>query len=111
MNRDELLALPATTDVPTAARALSCGRTLAYQLIKAGRFPARVVRLGSRYRVVVGGPDGLWAALGIDPTVDAPRAAESTAVAALRPVAGLWQHRSPEYPPGAGLQHRRQMAS
>ena len=70
MNRDELLALPATTDVLTAARALSCGRTLAYQLVKAGQFPARIVRLGSRYRVVVGGPDGLWAALGIDPTAD-----------------------------------------
>jgi hypothetical protein len=75
VNRDELLALPATVDIPTAARALSCGRTLAYELVRRGRFPAKVLRLGSRYRVVVGGHDGLLAALGVEPvaTLDRPR--------------------------------------
>ncbi|SNR82389.1 hypothetical protein SAMN04488107_0064 [Geodermatophilus saharensis] len=32
MTRAQLAALPATVDIPTAARALSIGRTLAYQL-------------------------------------------------------------------------------
>jgi predicted DNA-binding transcriptional regulator AlpA len=63
MNRQELLALPATVDVPTAARALNIGRTLAYQLVRTGEFPLPVLRLGSRYRVVT---SSLLAALGIE---------------------------------------------
>ncbi|SFK37230.1 hypothetical protein [Geodermatophilus ruber] len=89
MTQAELAALPATVDVVTAARALSCGRTLAYQLVRAGQFPARVVRLGSRYRVVTGGPDGLLAALGIEPAADSPRSAVTTSPPNLRPVSGL----------------------
>ncbi len=90
MNRAELLALPATVDVVTAARAMHCGRTLAYQLIRAGQFPARVVRLGSRYRVVTGGPDGLLAALGVDPAAADTRQPTVTAPPLnLRPLAGL----------------------
>lgn len=90
MNRAELLALPATVDVPTAARACDIGRTLAYQLVRAGQFPARVVRLGSRYRVVVGGPDGLWAVLGVDSaTADTRALSVGDSPAALRPVSGL----------------------
>ncbi len=64
MNRDELLALPTTVDVPTAARALNIGRTLAYQLARDGEFPVPVLRLGSRYRVVT---SGLLVALGVPP--------------------------------------------
>lgn len=63
MNREELLALPATVDIPTAAKALNIGRTLAYQLVRTGDFPVPVLRLGSRYRVVT---SALLAALGIE---------------------------------------------
>ena len=64
LTRSELLALPATVDIPTAAQALSIGRTLAYQLARTGQFPVPVLRLGSRYRIVT---SGLLAALGIAP--------------------------------------------
>jgi hypothetical protein len=86
VNRDELLALPTTVDIPTAARALSIGRTLAYQLANAGQFPVRVLRLGARYRVVTGGSDGLLAALGVTPRADIQPPA---ATPALQPVADL----------------------
>lgn len=52
MNRDELLALPATTTIETAARALGLGRTRAYELAKLGRFPCKVIRIGVSYRVI-----------------------------------------------------------
>ena len=65
MNRAELLALPATVDLLTAAHALGIGRTTAYQLARAGQFPTPVLRLGARYRVVT---SGLLTALQIDPT-------------------------------------------
>ncbi|MDP9428662.1 MAG: helix-turn-helix domain-containing protein [Actinomycetota bacterium] len=51
MNRDELLALPASVDLVTAAKALGIGRTTAYQLARSGELPVPVLRLGVRYRV------------------------------------------------------------
>jgi hypothetical protein len=48
---DELRALPATIDLPTAARALGLGRTKAYELAKADRFPCRILRIGATYRI------------------------------------------------------------
>lgn len=51
MTRDELLALPASVGLQTAAKALGIGRNQAYDLAAAGEFPCRVLRLGSRYRV------------------------------------------------------------
>jgi conjugative relaxase-like TrwC/TraI family protein len=51
MTEAELRSLPPTIDLPTAARALGCGRTLAYTLARRGRFPCRVLRLGQRYLV------------------------------------------------------------
>jgi predicted DNA-binding transcriptional regulator AlpA len=86
MNREELLALPATVDIPTAARALSIGRTLAYQLARAGQFPVPVLRLGSRYRVP---SSALLAALGIQLAPDPPRPPVAVSPPNLRPVAGL----------------------
>lgn len=65
LTRAQLLALPATVDLVTAAQALGIGRTSAYQLARAGCFPTPVLRLGARYRVVT---SGLLAALQIDPT-------------------------------------------
>lgn len=51
MNRDELLALPAAIDLPTAGRALGIGRNKAFELARRGEFPVRVLRLGNSYRV------------------------------------------------------------
>jgi Helix-turn-helix domain len=78
MSRAELLALPPTTDLVTAARALGIGRTTAYELARAGEFPTPILRLGARYRVVT---SGLLAALGLD------AAGGSTAPTPARPPA------------------------
>jgi hypothetical protein len=51
MTRDELLALPAVIDLATAARALSIGRTRAFELVRRGEFPVPVLRVGVTYRV------------------------------------------------------------
>ena len=51
MNRDELAALPAVVDVPTAALALGLGKTAAYELIRCGEWPTPVFRLGKLIRV------------------------------------------------------------
>lgn len=37
----ELLALPAVTDLVTAGKALGIGRSVSYELARAGRFPCR----------------------------------------------------------------------
>ena len=51
MTRAELLALPVTVDIGTAARALGLGRSTAYELARRREFPCRVLRVGSSYRV------------------------------------------------------------
>ena len=51
MTRSELLALPVTVDIGTAARALGLGRSTGYELARRGEFPCRVLRVGSSYRV------------------------------------------------------------
>lgn len=43
---------PATVDVPTAGTVFGLSRSHSYELIKRGEFPAKVVRIGSRYRVL-----------------------------------------------------------
>ena len=45
MTHDELLALPPAVDVPTAARVLGIGRSLAYELVRTGQWPTPVVRV------------------------------------------------------------------
>ncbi|MEU8800786.1 helix-turn-helix domain-containing protein [Spirillospora sp. NPDC048819] len=52
MSREELATLPTTTTIETAARALGLGRTRAYQLARENRFPCKVIRIGTTYRVV-----------------------------------------------------------
>ncbi len=64
MSRDEVLALPATIDVPTACRALGLGRTLGYELARRGEFPCPVLRVGRRYLVPTA---GVHALLGLGP--------------------------------------------
>lgn len=51
MNRQELDALPAVVDVPTAARVLGLSRTAAYELIRVGGWPTPVFRLGRLIRI------------------------------------------------------------
>jgi len=51
MTLAELLALPLTVDVSTAARALGLSRSTGYALARRGEFPCRVLRVGSSYRV------------------------------------------------------------
>ncbi len=48
---EELRALPAAVDLVTAGRAFGIGRTKAHELVRAGEFPTRVLRLGRTYRV------------------------------------------------------------
>lgn len=72
LSRRELLELPVTVDLQTAAKALGIGRDKAQRLVGTPEFPCRAHRLGNRWRVVTQGPDGLLAACGI--TTDQPAA-------------------------------------
>ncbi|MFG2021852.1 helix-turn-helix domain-containing protein [Actinomadura geliboluensis] len=65
MSQDELLALPTTISVETAARAIGLGRTRAYQLARQGQFPCKVIRIGTSYRIVT---VDLRRLLGIEPS-------------------------------------------
>ncbi|MQA82935.1 MAG: helix-turn-helix domain-containing protein [Streptosporangiales bacterium] len=51
LSREELLALPVTVDIGTAAKALGLGRSTAYELARCGEFPCRILRIRSSYRV------------------------------------------------------------
>lgn len=51
MNADEIRALPAVVDLPTAARVLGLGRSAAYELVRLGEWPTPVLRLGRLIRV------------------------------------------------------------
>ncbi|MEU7183072.1 helix-turn-helix domain-containing protein [Streptomyces celluloflavus] len=51
VTRSDLLALPAAVDLLTAGRALSLGRSKAYELAQRGEFPVRLLRVGNSYRV------------------------------------------------------------
>ncbi|MFB7493776.1 helix-turn-helix domain-containing protein [Streptomyces sp. NPDC056161] len=65
MGLEELLSLPVTVNVVTAARALGISPNKAYQLIRDGRFPVRTLPLGSTVRVPTA---ALWEALGVEGT-------------------------------------------
>lgn len=51
MNRQDINALPPLVDVPTAASVLGIGRTLAYELVRTGRWPTTVLRMGKIIRI------------------------------------------------------------
>ncbi|MGC9473271.1 helix-turn-helix domain-containing protein [Streptomyces sp. WG4] len=73
MQPAEVLALPAAVDIVTAGRALSLGRTTAYDLARRGEFPVPLLRIGAQYRARRA---DLLAVLGIDtPTTAASTAA------------------------------------
>lgn len=62
---EKVALLPVTIDVVTAGAMLNLGRTVSYELAREGRFPVRVLRIGSRYRVVTA---ELRRLLGIEPS-------------------------------------------
>lgn len=64
MTREQLLALPTTVNVTTAARALGIGAHKAYNLIKNGSFPVPTLLLGGTVRVPTA---ALWHVLGVTP--------------------------------------------
>ncbi len=64
LTRAELLALPVTVDIGTAARALGLGRSTGYELARRDEFPCRVLHVGSSYRVPTA---ELLRLLGIEP--------------------------------------------
>lgn len=68
MTRDQLLALPPTVDVTTAAAVLGIRRSCAYELIRAGAWPSPVLRLGRTVRVPTA---PLLALVGIGPYAEA----------------------------------------
>jgi predicted DNA-binding transcriptional regulator AlpA len=43
---------PATVDVPAAGVVFGLSRSHSYELVSRGEFPAKVIKVGSRYRVV-----------------------------------------------------------
>jgi hypothetical protein len=64
MTLDELRKLPPVVDVATAAAALGVGRSTAYDAIARGEFPAKVIVVGCRLRVVTASLIGLLDNLG-----------------------------------------------
>lgn len=54
-----------SVDIRTAARALKISSAYAYKLANRDEFPCRILRVGSRWTVPTGGPDGLKAVLGL----------------------------------------------
>jgi hypothetical protein len=51
MTRDELAALPTVLDVPTAAKVLGIGRSLAYDLVRRGEWPTQVLHVGKLIKI------------------------------------------------------------
>ncbi|MGW1064425.1 DNA-binding protein [Streptomyces aureus] len=66
MTLDELLALPPTVNVTTAARALGIGVHKAYKLIREGSFPVPTLTMGSTVKVPTA---ALWRVLEVTPPV------------------------------------------
>jgi len=51
MTRDELAALPTVLDVPTAAKVLGIGRSLAYDLVRRDDWPTPVLHVGKLIKI------------------------------------------------------------
>ncbi|MER5563092.1 DNA-binding protein [Streptomyces sp. CB01201] len=64
MTLEELLALPPTVNVSTAARALGIGVRKAYGLIKKGDFPVQPLTLGGAVKIPTA---ALWRVLEVAP--------------------------------------------
>jgi predicted DNA-binding transcriptional regulator AlpA len=70
--REEILALDAAVDIPTAGKCFRLGKSTAYELARAGKFPVPVLPLGKSFRVTRA---SILAYLGIE-DVAAPSASE-----------------------------------
>jgi predicted DNA-binding transcriptional regulator AlpA len=75
LTEDELLALPAQVDIPTAGRAFGMSRIHSYELHKKGNFPVPVLKVGKRYRVPTA---AILKALGVEKTVHTEHTQPST---------------------------------
>ena len=51
LTEEQVRSLPPVVDVATAAAVLGVGRTAAYELIRLGRWPTPVLRLGKLIRI------------------------------------------------------------
>jgi len=71
VNEEDVRRLPVVVDLVTAAATLGIGRTTAYEMVRTGRWPTQVLRLGNRIRVP---SSALRDLLGVSTTdVEAPR--------------------------------------
>jgi excisionase family DNA binding protein len=52
LSLDEIRAWPAAVDVEDGCAALGISRAHGYKAVQDGEFPARVIKVGRRYRVV-----------------------------------------------------------
>lgn len=81
--------LPPVVDLVTAARLLGIGRTTAYQLVRAGGWPTRVLRLGRQIRIPTAQLMEFVGACGQDGSVThAPPAPRTVADEAATPAPG-----------------------
>jgi hypothetical protein len=97
MPLSELGSLPQIVDLLTAAGLLGIGRTTAYQLARAGRFPVPVLRVGVSYKV----PTAPLLELLGRPAPEARSATASSPVAATGPARASRPAPSPRIGPGA----------
>jgi excisionase family DNA binding protein len=77
MTMAEVAALPTALDVETAARLLGVGRTCAYELVRTGRWPTPVLRVGRAVRIPTA---PLLATLGLQPPHEPDRQGSRTRV-------------------------------
>lgn len=68
LDAEALHQLPAVVNLVTAARALGVGRTVAYELVRAGTWPTPVLRLGHQIKIPTA---ALLALLGLSPSAEA----------------------------------------
>ncbi len=74
---ERIRALGPVTDLPTAAKILRIGRTLAYQMVREGRFPVPTISVGTRYyRVPVASILEVLHLTGADLTASATRSVD-----------------------------------
>lgn len=73
---DEIRAWPATVDPATGGRAFGISRSYAYELARRGDFPAKVLKVGGKLRVVTA---SILASLGAADEAAAPVRRRDTA--------------------------------
>lgn len=73
LSYEQVLSLPVSVDLVTAAKCFGISRTTAHELARKGEFPCKVLRLGVQYRVTRA---DLFRVLGIE---TAPAVLEETA--------------------------------